>query len=85
MTDRGFQKSCCREDVEKTLYPEVHWQDILRAARVKVHRTTAATAMRKAGYDVQWRRPREKPMRPKEVVKDRAETCGRCSRDRQIT
>jgi hypothetical protein len=85
LKDTGLRKTRCREDVEKTLHPEVHWQDILRVARVKVDPTTAATAMRRAGYDIEWRRPREKPMRPKEVLKDRAETCGRRPRDLQIT
>lgn len=43
---------------------EVHWDDIMKKARVPpVHRTTAAKAMAKAGFNVKWRTPRLKPMR----------------------
>ena len=41
---------------------EVHWDDIIQAARVpKVDRTTASKCMRAAGYDLAWRSPRLKP------------------------
>ena len=37
---------------------EVHWCDIIRAARVpNVDRSTAAKGMKAAGYDIQWRTP----------------------------
>ena len=43
---------------------EVHWDDIIRAARVPhVDRTTAAKSMKAAGYAVAWRTPRVKPLR----------------------
>ena len=44
---------------------EVHWDDVIEAARVpKVDRTTAAKSMRRAGYDIKWRAPRLKPGPP---------------------
>ena len=43
---------------------EVHWDDVIHAARVPlVHRTTAARNLKEAGYDIQWRTPRLKPAR----------------------
>ena len=43
---------------------EVTWQDVVKASRVpSVHRTTAAKNMNKAGYNVKWRTPRQKPYR----------------------
>lgn len=59
---------------------EVHWKDVLRAARVDVDPTTAARRMRDAGFDIQWRRPREKPIRSADVEATRAEVCGRWRR-----
>ena len=55
---------------------EVHWDDIIKAARVpNVDRTTAAKAMKAAGYDVQWRTPRLKPARGTADDAQRAEIC----------
>ena len=55
---------------------EVHWDDIIKAARVpKVDRTTAAKAMKAAGYDAQWRTPRLKPARGTADDAQRAEIC----------
>ena len=59
---------------------EVHWKDVLRAARLRVHPSTAARRMQEAGYDVKWRPAREKPHRPKDVEADRVEVCGRWRR-----
>ena len=43
---------------------EVHWEDIIRAARVPhVDRSTAAKSLKAAGYGVAWRAPRLKPVR----------------------
>ena len=43
---------------------EVHWSDIIRAARVpNVDRSTAAKGMKAAGYDIRWRTPRQKLVR----------------------
>ena len=43
---------------------EVRWNAIIRAARVPdVDRSTAAKGMKAAGYDIQWRTPRQKLMR----------------------
>ena len=40
---------------------EVHWDDVIRAARVpRVDRSTAAKSMKAAGYDIQRRAPRQK-------------------------
>ena len=55
---------------------EVHWKDVIKKARVmKVHRSTAKRALAKQGIEVEWRRPREKPMRTPEVEKERMEMC----------
>ena len=55
---------------------EVHWDDIIREARVpKVDRTTAAKSMRKAGYDVKCRAPRLKPDRSAADDAQRKEIC----------
>ena len=55
---------------------EVHWEDIIRAARVPfVDRSTAARAMKAAGYDVKWRTPRLKPARSKIDKKERMQMC----------
>ena len=38
---------------------EVHWDDVIKAARVpEVHRSTASRSMNDAGYDIKWRTPR---------------------------
>lgn len=53
---------------------EVHWKDIMRAARVpKVDPTTAAKAVKEIVPDLAWRRPREKPVLDKKVKKQRLE------------
>ena len=59
---------------------EVHWKQILKAARVDVHKTTASRSLKEAGYDVQWRRPREKPLRTPAAEALRAEIAGRWRR-----
>ena len=59
---------------------EVHWQDVLRAARVRVDPTTAARRMQGAGYDIKWRVPREKPVRTPDVEASRVDVCGRWRR-----
>ena len=54
---------------------EVHWEDIVRAARVKCDPTTLAKSMRRAGMDVRARKPREKPLRSDEGVANRKRIC----------
>jgi hypothetical protein len=55
---------------------EVHWGDIIKAARVPdVERTTAAKNMKEAGFDIQWRTPRLKPMRGEADEVDRKRVC----------
>lgn len=57
---------------------EVHWKHILRAARVpKVHPSTAARSLRREGFDVKWRTPRERPQRSKEDERLRHDICGK--------
>ena len=56
---------------------EVHWKDVLRRARVRVHPTTAARSFKAEGLDVKWRRPREKPQRDAEHTAERMEICRR--------
>ena len=57
---------------------EVHWEDIIKAARVPhVDRTTAAKNMKDAGFDIQWRTPRLKPMRGEVDEADRKRVCGK--------
>ena len=53
---------------------EVPYKHLLKCARIKVHRTTAARHL-KAKYGVKWRRLREKPPRSKEHVDERKEVC----------
>ena len=53
---------------------EVPYKLVLKSARVKVHRTTAARHL-KAKYGVKWRRFREKPPRSKEHVDERKKVC----------
>ena len=58
---------------------EVHWKDVIKKARVTtVHRSTAKRAFDREGIDVEWRRPREKPSRGPEHVKERLEMCREC-------
>lgn len=56
---------------------EVHWADVLAKANVDVDPTTASRQMRDAGYDIRWRRPREKPTRTTAVEKERLSVCQR--------
>ena len=57
---------------------EVHWDDIIKKARVPaVHRTTAAKAMTTSGYQVQWRNPRLKPMRSDADEMQRKRICNK--------
>ena len=43
---------------------DVHWSGIIRAARAPgVDRSTAVKGMKAAGYDIQWRSPRQKLVR----------------------
>ena len=56
---------------------EVHWGNVLRKARVRVHASTAARSFEAEGIDVKWRRPREKPQREAEHVEERMEICRR--------
>ena len=53
---------------------EVHWDQILRSARVRrVHASAAARALQCDGYDVKWRAPRERPQRSPEDERLRME------------
>ena len=55
---------------------EVHWDDVIRAARVPaVHRSTAARALKAAGHNVQRRTPRLKPDRSKMDEAQRKDWC----------
>ena len=55
---------------------EVHWDRIIKKARVPaVHRTTAAKAMTASGYQVKWRTPRLKPMRSNADEEERKRIC----------
>ena len=57
---------------------EVGWQEVIRKSRVtKVHPSTASRRLQDAGYDVKWRPPRMKPMRDKEIEKERLDVCDR--------
>lgn len=54
----------------------VHWKAIITKARVaKVHRSTAKRAFDREGLDVEWRRPREKPVRTPENELARVQVC----------
>ncbi|CAE8648788.1 unnamed protein product [Polarella glacialis] len=59
---------------------EVHWKDILKAARVTVISTTASRYLKEAGLEVKWQKPREKPLRQPEHEQERMEVCGRWRR-----
>jgi hypothetical protein len=53
---------------------EVVWGQVIKKARVpKVTAATASKSMRAAGYDVKWRKPREKPLRDDAAEKEREE------------
>ena len=55
---------------------EIHWRDIVRAARLPpVHRTTLAKNMQAAGYGIAWRTPRLKPARGEIDETERMEMC----------
>ena len=57
---------------------EVHWTDVIRAARVrKVDPTTAAKRMTAAGFDVRWRAPRLKPPRGAADRSERKRICNK--------
>jgi hypothetical protein len=57
---------------------EVHWGDIMKKARVKkADVTTVARAFAREGLAVEWRRPREKPMRGPEHEAERKDACRR--------
>ena len=60
---------------------EVHWKDIIKAARVpKIDPTTAARRVQAAGHDVKWRQPRQKPIRDDSTLQERTEVCSRLRR-----
>ena len=62
---------------------EVHWDDIIAAARTPaIHRTTAARRMNEAGYDIKWRTPRLKPSRTEAVDAERMRICGNLKKKR---
>ena len=55
---------------------EVVWEEVIKKSRVpKVTAATASRSLRDAGYDVKWRKPREKPLRDKAAEKEREEVC----------
>ena len=54
---------------------EVHWRDIMKKCRVKVHRSTARRSFKREGLDVAWRRAREKPLRKVEHEQARKDWC----------
>ena len=56
---------------------EISWPWILKACRVKVDPTTAVRSLQANGYNVEARKPREKPMRTEEAIEERWETCGK--------
>jgi hypothetical protein len=55
---------------------EVHWWDVMSAARIpKVHRTTASRAVKEVEPKLCWRAPREKPTLNKEHKAERVKAC----------
>jgi hypothetical protein len=55
---------------------EVHWDDVIRVSRVpRVSRSTASRALKKEAINVEWRRPREKPSRTADHIKERLRIC----------
>ena len=72
--DRARKRLIAKADGEY----EVHWDDIVRAARVpSVDRTTAAKCLRAVGYDISWRSPRLKPARGEIDEEQRAWICNK--------
>ena len=70
--DRARKRLIAKADEEY----EVHWDDVIRAARVPhVDRTTAAKSLKAAGYDISWRPPRTKPNRGEIDEKMRERIC----------
>ena len=69
MTDRAVHGM---ENIRKKMTKEadgdyeIHWNDLVRKSRARVHRTTAKRSMNRAGLNVAWRRAREKPLRKPE-------------------
>ena len=63
---------------------EVHWGDVIHAARVPTaHRTTAARALSEAGYGIEWRTPRLKPDRSDMDEEQRTDMCDKYRLDGQ--
>ena len=59
---------------------EVRWRDVVKAARApKAHRSTVKRAFDREKIDVAARRPREKPQRTKEQLKERVDYCAEWS------
>ena len=57
---------------------EVHWGDPIKAAQVpNVDRTTAPKNMKTAGFDIQWRPPRLKPVRGEADEDERTRLCNK--------
>jgi len=55
---------------------EVRWQDVVKKARApKAHRATVKRSFARYGINVAARRPREKPQRTPEHLKERVEHC----------
>ena len=54
---------------------EIHWNDLVRKTRARVHRTTAKRSMNRAGLNVAWRRAREKTRRKPEHEQARVDWC----------
>ena len=72
--DAARKRLIAKADSER----EVHWKDVIKEARVpKVHVTTAAKSLRKAGYNVKWRPPRKKPYRDEIDEKERKKLCNK--------
>jgi hypothetical protein len=83
LTRKKLQRiNTCRKELIKKANgeKEIRWADVLKAARVQVHPSTAARNMQKAGYDIKWRNPREKPLRTQEAEDERKEICSRWRR-----
>ena len=77
--DRARRKLIEKADGEY----EVHWPDVIRAARVRtVHPTTAAKRMAAAGIDVKWRAPRLKLPRGAADRSERKRICDRLRKHR---
>jgi hypothetical protein len=55
---------------------EVHWEDVMKKARVpKADFTTVARSFSREDLSVEWRTPREKPLRGPEHIDERREAC----------